>query len=142
MVILLKDKYYYGFCGVFYEICPTGNVKISELSSQPFRLIKDSYEWVESSVDFSFEDLRKNLNWLTKEKCLTCFHIEELWCDMLKCEKAKRLQNCLIYDEFLQCPSIEYHRDRYPFLIEHFNRVKEIGLEKHPEKERIKAKKQ
>jgi transcription elongation factor Elf1 len=122
-------------------MCPTGNGKISELSSELLRLIKGSYEWAESSVNFSFEDLRKGLNWLTKAKCPTCFHIEEPWCDVLKCEKAKNLQSCLICDEFLQCPLTKYHRDRYPFVIEHFKRVKEIGLEKHLEEERKKAEK-
>jgi hypothetical protein len=138
--IMLKDKYSYGCCGVFCEMCPTGNSKISELASELLSQIKGSYKWAEKSVDFNFEDLRKGLEWLTKDECPTCFHIKEPWCDVLKCEKAKKLQSCLLCEEFLDCPSTDYHRDRYPFVIQNYKKVKEEGLEKHLEEERKKAK--
>lgn len=136
---MLKDKYAYGCCGVFCEMCPTGSGKISELATELLRLIKGSYKWAEDSVNFSFEDFKKGLEWLTKDECPTCFKIPDPWCDVLKCEKAKRLQSCLLCEEFLECPSTDYHRDRYPFVIDHYKRVKEIGLEKHLEEERKKV---
>lgn len=135
-----NKKYLYGCCGVFCEMCPTGNGRISELASELRKLIKGSYTWAKDTVDFSFDDLRNGLEWLSEANCPTCFEIEEPWCDVLKCEKAKKLKSCLLCDEFLNCPSTNYHRDRYPFVIEHYKRVKEIGLEKHFEEERKKAK--
>ena len=135
----LKDKYNYGVCGVFCEMCPTGMGKISQLAIELLRLIKSSYKWAEDQVDFNFEDLHKGLEWLTKVSCPTCHHIKEPWCDVLKCDKAKKLQSCLLCEEFLECPSTAYQRDRYPFVIEHYHRVKKIGLEKHLEEERKKT---
>ena len=137
---MFKDNYSYGVCGVFCEMCPTGNGKISQLASELLRLIKDSYKWTEDEVNFSFKDVQEGLEWLTKDSCLTCRQIKEPWCDVLKCDKASKLQSCLLCEEFLDCPSTAYHRDRYPFVIENYNRVKEIGLEKHLAEERKKAK--
>ena len=137
---MFKDNYSYGVCGVFCEMCPTGNGKISQLASELLRLIKNSYKWAEDEVNFSFKDVREGLEWLTKDSCPTCRQIKEPWCEVLKCEKASKLQSCLLCEEFLDCPSTAYHRDRYPFVIENYNRVKEIGLEKHLAEERKKAK--
>ena len=137
---MFKENYSYGVCGVFCEMCPTGNGKISQLASELLRLIKNSYKWAEDEVNFSFKDVREGLEWLTKDSCPTCRQIKEPWCEVLKCEKASKLQSCLLCEEFLDCPSTAYHRDRYPFVIENYNRVKEIGLEKHLEEERKKAK--
>jgi len=41
----LKDKYTYGVCGVFCEMCPTGMGKISQLAIEHLRLIKGSNKW-------------------------------------------------------------------------------------------------
>ena len=136
---MFKDNYSYGVCGVFCEMCPTGNGKISQLASELLRLIKNSYKWAEDEVNFSFKDVQEGLEWLSKDSCPTCRQIKEPWCDVLKCEKASKLQSCLLCEEFLDCPSTAYHRDRYPFVIENYNRVKEIGLEKHLAEERKKA---
>jgi hypothetical protein len=136
---MLKDKYAYGKCGVFCEMCPTGNGTIAQLAEELLRLIKGSFEWAEDTVDFSFEELRKGLDWLTNVHCPTCFNIDKPWCELLKCDKAKQLQSCLLCEDFLTCSRTDYHRDRYPFVIEHYQRVKEIGLEKHLEEERKKA---
>ncbi len=135
-----KEHYSYGVCGVFCETCPTGNGKTSQLASELLRLMKNSYEWAEDKVNFSFKDLREGLEWLTKDSCPTCLQIKEPWCDVLKCDKASKLQSCLLCEEFLDCPSTAYHRDRYPFVIKNYNRVKEVGLEKHLAEERKKAK--
>ena len=137
---MFKDNYSYGVCGVFCEMCPTGNGKISQLASELLRLIKNSYKWAEDEVNFSFKDVREGLEWLTKDSCPTCRQIKEPWCDVLKCKKASKLQSCLLCEEFLECPSTAYQRDRYPFVIENYNRVKEIGLEKHLAEERKEAK--
>lgn len=132
-------EYQYGVCGVFCEMCPSGTGKIAQLATNLLKLIKGSYKWPEKDVDFSFEDLRKGLEWLTHETCPTCQQIKEPWCEVLKCEKARELKSCLRCKEFLNCPSTEYHRDRYPFVVDHYHRVKEVGLETHLKEEREKA---
>ena len=132
-------EYAYGICGVFCEMCPSGTGKIAQLATELLKLIKNSYTWAEDEVDFSFKDLRKGLEWLTKDTCPTCQQIEEPWCDVLKCEKAHKLKSCLLCEDFLKCPSTEYHRDRYPFVIKNYERVKKVGLKMHLQEERKKA---
>jgi len=107
VLLMLKDKFIYGKCGVFCEMCPTGTGKIAHLAQELLKLTKESYTWAENSVDFNFEDLRKGLEWLTKEQCPTCFNIKEPWCEVLKCEKAKNLQSCLLCEDFLICSRTE-----------------------------------
>jgi hypothetical protein len=136
----MSDKQYaYGVCGVFCEMCPTGTGKIAQLAAELLRLVKNSYKWAENEVDFSFEDLTKGLEWLTKDSCPTCQHIQEPWCDVLTCEKAKMLKSCLLCEDYLECPSTDYHRDRYPFVIDNYERVKKVGIKKHLKEERKKA---
>ena len=52
------------------------------------------------------------------------------------CEKAKELKSCLLCDEYPVCPHTEYMRDRYPFVLDHYRRVKEVGLKQHFKEER------
>ena len=135
-----KD-YKYGVCGVFCEMCPNGTGKIANLATELLKLTKGSYKWAEEIVDFKFEDLWKGLEWLSKDTCPTCLSIKEPWCEVLKCEKARQLKSCLLCDDFLECPKTFYHRDRYPFVKDHYQRVKKIGLKNHFKEERKKAKK-
>lgn len=45
MVIeILKDKFAYGCCGFFCEMCPTGNGTISKLAFELLKLTKGSYK--------------------------------------------------------------------------------------------------
>ena len=138
---MVSKEYKYGVCGVFCEMCPSGTGKIAQLATELLKLIAGSYTWAEDEVDFSFKDLKKGLEWLTKDTCPTCQNIEEPWCDVLKCKKAKKLRSCLLCEDFLECSSTEYQRDRYPFVIESYERVKKIGLEQHLKEEREKAQK-
>jgi len=138
---MVSKEYAYGVCGVFCEMCPSGTGKITQLATKLLNLIEGSYTWAEVKVDFRFKDLRKGLEWLTKDTCPTWQNIEDPWCEVLKCEKAQMLRSCLMCEDFLKCPSTEYQRDRYPFVIESYERVKKDGLEKHLEEERKKAQK-
>lgn len=136
--LVCKDNYAYGVCGVFCEMCPTGNGQIPKLASELLHLTEESYKWAEETVDFDFKDVRKGLEWFAKTKCPTCLNIDEPWCGVLKCDKIKNqeLKSCLLCDEFLECPNTDYHRGRYPFVIDHYQRVKEVGFEQHLEEER------
>jgi hypothetical protein len=139
VIFLGEENYEFGKCGVFCEMCPTGNGRIAELAKELSWLIKGSYSWLEDSLDFRLEDLRKGLEWLSKEDCPTCKNIKEPWCEVLKCQKIRQISNCLLCDEFLTCSRTSYQRDRYPFVIKHYQRVKEIGIESHYDEERKKA---
>ena len=140
MKLLAEEDYTYGRCGVFCEMCPTGNGRIATLATELLRLTKGAYTWAEDSVDFSFEDVRKGLEWLSKVECPSCVNIKEPWCEVMKCEKVQELKSCLKCEDFLTCPRTAYQRDRYPFVIKHYQRVKEVGLEKLFKEERKRAK--
>lgn len=138
----MKEKgYSYGVCGVFCEMCPTGNKRISKLASELLYLTNDSYEWAEKHVDFKIVDVRKGLKWFEKMKCPTCLKIKKPWCGVLKCEKAKKLKSCLLCSDFLKCPNTKYHRERYPFVIKSYKRVKKVGITQHYKEERNRVKK-
>jgi hypothetical protein len=140
---MVDDEYAYGVCGVFCEMCPTGNGRIAELAEELLHLTEGDYEWARDMVDFDFGEVRKGIGWFAKARCPTCLKIEEPWCRVLKCGKVvrKELRSCLECDEFMTCPNTDYHRDRYPFVIEHHERVKEVGLDRHLEEERARTRK-
>jgi len=137
-----KSNYLYGVCGVFCEQCPAGNGKIKELAGELKRLTADFISDFPGCKEFNFSEFTKGLVFFHQSYgCPTCLNIKEPWCEVLKCEKAKELKSCLLCDEYLKCPRTEYHRDRYPFVLEHYRRVKEIGLSEHFKEERERAKK-
>jgi hypothetical protein len=138
-MLMPNDEYAYGCCGVFCEMCPMGNGKLIQLASDLLKLIEGEYKWAKDTVNFSFDDLHEGLRWLIDSSCPTCFKIENPWCDVMKCEKAKKLRSCLKCEEFLTCSSTAYQRDRYPFVLEHYERVKKVGFKKHLEEERKRA---
>jgi len=39
----------------------------------------------------------------------------------------------------MKCPNTTYQRETYPFVIENYNRVKEVGFEQHLLEEEKKA---
>ncbi|MFB0543674.1 MAG: DUF3795 domain-containing protein [Candidatus Bathyarchaeia archaeon] len=137
-----ESDYSYGVCGVFCEQCPTGNGRIKELARELKRLTADFISTFPDFKGFNFSEFTKGLDYfLQSYGCPTCLNVEEPWCEVLKCEKAKELKNCLLCGEYLECPRTEYHRDRYPFVLKHYQRVKEVGLLEHFKEERERAKK-
>jgi hypothetical protein len=57
-----------------------------------------------------------------------------------KCATAKKLQSCLLCDDYMTCKHTEYHREWYPFVVDNYNRVKQVGFSKHLEEEEERAK--
>ncbi|MFX0062781.1 MAG: DUF3795 domain-containing protein [Candidatus Hermodarchaeota archaeon] len=136
------DEYSYGVCGVYCGQCPSGNGRIKTLAHELLRATADltsdtpDYEIKE----FNVTEFRKGLEWFHKSPCCpTCLNITEPWCEVLKCEQVKRLKSCFLCGEFLTCSHLEYHRKRYPFIIDHYRRVQEIGLKQHLEEEKKRA---
>jgi hypothetical protein len=99
------------------------------------------FDWVESVIDsFSFEEFRKGLEWFSGIQCPMCLNIEEVHCRNRACAFEKGLKSCLLCDEYLECEYTVYQRDRYPFVVENLERVKEVGFDRYLEEEEEKAK--
>jgi len=138
----MTSDFNYGVCGVFCEQCPVGNGLVNRLAKELKRLTSDfSNDFPDCKV-FNFREFDKALNYFSEEHgCPGCQFISEAWCDVRKCEKVDEVKSCLLCDEFRDCPRTEYQRGRYPFVLEHYDRVREVGLEGHFEEEREKAEK-
>jgi len=133
----------FGVCGVYCGQCPSGKGEIKIKANKLKKLIIDDYYWVESLIkEFDYVNFLKGLEWFTKEQCQMCANITEPWCEVKKCKYIinKIIKSCLLCEEFLNCQRTEYQRDRYPFVIDHYHRVKEVGFEKHLEEEEKRAK--
>lgn len=136
-----KQEYTYGVCGVFCEMCPTGNGRVAELATELSRTTKGNCLWAQDSVDFDFGDMDKGLVWLSKMKCPGCQNIKEPWCEVMKCKKARKLKSCLLCETFPTCKRTEYQRGRYPVVLKHHERVMKVGLQQHLKEERERARK-
>jgi len=133
-------EYAYGVCGVFCEQCASGNGRIKELSGELRRLTAGLIDYRPDFNEFDFSEFQRGLEWLNESfGCPTCLKIEEHWCGVMSCEKAKELRSCLLCDEYPVCPHTEYMRDRYPAVLDHYRRVKEVGLEQLLKEERERA---
>jgi hypothetical protein len=138
----MEDDYKFGRCGVFCETCPAGNGRVVELAGELKRLTSDFFnDFPEGHGGFDWKDYRKGLDFFAESYgCPTCTKLEgEPWCEVLKCDKVREKVSCLLCEEFPECPRTEYQRDRYPFVLERYERVKEIGFEGHLKEEREKA---
>ena len=99
------------------------------------------YDWlnyVEKS--FSFDEFRKGLEWFANAQCPTCLNGGGAPCENKKCAETKELESCLLCDGYLTCKHTEYHRDYYPFVVDNYRRIKEVGFKKHLEEEEECAK--
>jgi hypothetical protein len=99
------------------------------------------YNWVKDVVkSFDFDEFRKGLEWFSAAQCPMCLNGGGAPCENRKCATKKSLQSCLLCDDYLTCRNTEYQRDVYPFVVENYNRVKEVGFQKHLEEEEERAK--
>lgn len=138
----MEGDFEFGRCGVFCEMCHAGNGRVAELAGELKRLTAGFFEdFSEGHGGFGWADYRKGLDFFAESYgCPTCTKLEgEPWCEVLKCDKIREKVSCLLCEEFPECPRTEYQRDRYPFVLEHYERVKEVGFEGHLKEEREKA---
>ena len=134
--------YPYGVCGVYCGQCPSGNGRVKIMAGELKRLVDTvRYDWVKEMVkSFEFDQFRKGLEWFSGAQCPTCLKGGGAPCENRKCAPRKGLQSCLLCNDYLTCKNTEYHRDIYPFVVDSYNRVKQVGLEKHLEEEEERAK--
>jgi len=138
----MDDKYSYGICGVYCGQCPKGNGRVKVIAGELKRLVDTvGYDWVEFEVkSFKFTDFRRGLEWFAAAKCPTCLKGGGRGpCPNRKCAAEKRLESCLLCGDYLTCEHTAYQRDRYPFVVENYQRVKQVGFQKHLEEEEERA---
>ena len=98
------------------------------------------YNWVEQVVkSFKFAEFRKGLEWFAVAQCPMCLNGGGAPCENRKCAAEKKLPNCLLCDTYLTCEHTKYQREWYPFVVDNYKRVKEVGLQKHLEEEEERA---
>jgi len=99
------------------------------------------YDWMESVIkSFKFSEFRKGLEWFSQTQCPMCMNGGGAPCENRKCAAGKGLQSCLLCGVYLTCKNTVYQRETYPFVIENYNRVEEVGFERHLEEEEERAK--
>jgi len=131
----------YGVCGVYCGQCPSGNGRVRYAAGELKRLIDTTrYEWLnEVEKRFSFEEFRKGLEWFAQAQCPGCLRGGGAPCANRGCAKEKGLRSCLECGEYLTCKDTDYHREWYPFVLDSYERVKEVGLDRHLEEEERRA---
>ncbi len=131
----------YGVCGVYCGQCPNGNGRVKMIAGELKRLVDTvGYDWVESAVkSFSFSEFRKGLEWFSKAQCPMCLNHGGALCENKKCAAKKKLDSCLLCGDYLTCTHTTYQRSRYPFVVENYERVKQVGFQKHLEEEEQRA---
>jgi hypothetical protein len=131
----------YGVCGVYCGQCPNGNGRVKMMAGELKRLVDTTrYDWVKDVVrSFSFDEFRKGLEWFSDSQCPMCLNGGGAPCENRKCASGKNLQSCLLCDDYLTCKNTEYQRDTYPFVVENYSRVKQVGFPKYLEEEEERA---
>lgn len=135
-------KYPYGICGVYCGQCPNGNGRVKVIAGELKRLVDTvRYDWLNEVVkSFKFDEFRKGLEWFSAAQCPDCLNGGGAPCENKKCAPEKKIESCLLCTDYLTCPNTEYHREWYPFVVENYARVRQVGLQKHLEEEEQRAK--
>jgi hypothetical protein len=135
-------NYQHGVCGVYCGQCPNGNGRVKMMAGELKRLVDTvRYDWVSSVVkSFKFEEFRKGLEWFANAQCPMCLNGGGAPCENRKCASEKKLESCLLCNNYLTCKNTEYQREWYPFVVENHNSVKQVGFQKHLEEEEKRAK--
>jgi len=137
-----KKNRSYGICGVYCGQCPKGNGRVKAIAGELKRLVDTvGYDWMENGVkSFKFTEFRKGLEWFSQAQCPMCLNEGGAPCENRKCATTKKLDSCLLCGDYLTCKNTVNQRSRYPFVVENFERVKQVGLQKHLEEEEERSK--
>jgi hypothetical protein len=136
------SNYDYGVCGVYCGQCPRGTGRVSHAAGELKRLIDVvRFEFLKNipNIPFDFDNFRKGLEWFHQYGDCTC---PGKACSFGygKCADKKGLDSCLECPEYLTCEQLTYIRETYPFVIDNYHRVQQVGLAKHLEEEEQRAK--
>lgn len=131
----------YGICGVYCGQCPNGNGRVKMMAGELKRLVDTTrYNWVRDVVkSFNFDEFRRGLEWFSAAQCPMCLNGGGAPCENRKCASKKKLESCLLCDDYLTCKNTEYQRDVYPFVVENYSHVKQTGFLRYLEEEEGKT---
>jgi hypothetical protein len=134
---MVEENRRYGICGVYCGQCPNGNGRVKAIAGELKRLVDTvRYDWMDEAIKaFKFQEFRKGLEWFASAQCPMCLNSGGAPCGNRKCAQKKGFKSCLLCDEYMSCKNTEYHREWYPFVVDNYKRVKEVGFEKHLEEE-------
>ncbi|MBS7615338.1 DUF3795 domain-containing protein [Candidatus Bathyarchaeota archaeon] len=137
----MDRKFSYAVCGVYCGQCPYGNGRVRFAAGELKRLVDTvRFDWVENVVkSFNFNEFRKGLEWFSQSQCQLCLNGGGAPCENKKCAAGKNLESCLLCDDYLSCEHTAYQREWYPFVVDNYRRVKEVGFQKYLEEEEEKA---
>lgn len=131
----------YGICGIYCGQCPNGNGRVKMMAGELKRLVDTvRYNWVRDAVkSFEFDEFRKGLEWFSVAQCSMCLNGGGAPCENRKCASEKKLKSCLLCGDYPTCKHTEYQREWYPFVVDNYNRVKQLGFERYLEEEEERA---
>ncbi|MHA1218281.1 MAG: DUF3795 domain-containing protein [Candidatus Heimdallarchaeaceae archaeon] len=130
-------------CGVYCGQCRSFTVEMADLSTKFKQWVVQDYSWLKDAEDsFDFDNFLQGLEWFKNSTCPGCRNSTEGWCEVKKCEKIQQntIDNCLVCEEFANCPDTDYQRNRYSYLFNHIKFIKKEGFDKFLEEEEKKAK--
>lgn len=131
-----------GRCGVYCGQCRSFAGEMTNLASKFKKWVIQDYSWLEENEDsFDYNNFIKGLDWFLNSTCPGCRESTEGWCEVKKCEKIQNneVDNCLVCENFSDCPHTDYQRNRYSYLFELVDFIEKNGLEKFLEEEERKA---
>jgi hypothetical protein len=131
-----------GRCGVYCGQCRAFTSEVADLALKFKKWVVQDYSWLKDVEEsFNYDNFVKGLEWFENSTCPGCREAAEGWCEVKKCEKIQdnTIDNCLICEEFSECPHTDYQRNRYSYLFEHIKYINKEGLEKFLEEEEKKA---
>ncbi|NPD90218.1 MAG: DUF3795 domain-containing protein [Asgard group archaeon] len=129
-------------CGVYCGQCRGFTEEVTDLAKQFKQWVEQDYSWLKDVEEsFDYENFLKGLEWFINSTCPGCRNSSESWCDVKKCEKIQQdiVDNCLVCDEFANCPYTDYQRNRYSYLFDHIKFIEKEGFDKFLEEEEKKA---
>lgn len=130
-------------CGVYCGQCRGYTAEVENLATKFKEWVIQDYSWMkEADTSFDYDNFLKGLEWFTKSTCPGCRNATEGWCEVKKCEKIQNneIDNCLICEEFANCPHTDYQRKRYSYLFDHIKFIEKEGFDKFLEEEEKRAK--
>ena len=131
----------YGVCGVYCGQCASGNGRLKFFALELRRLTDVYVRWMEhEDVGFNHSEFRKGLEVISGYQCPGCLGGGGMPCQNRECAKGKGLRGCLECVEFPTCEKTEYQRERYPFVLESYEKVQREGFEAWIEEQDRKAK--
>jgi len=137
-----KKSSSHGICGIYCGQCPKASGRVKTIAGELKRLVDTvGYDWVESTIkSFKFTEFRRGLEWFSQAQCPMCLNGGGAPCENRKCASTKKLDSCLLCGDYLTCKNTVHQRSRYPFVVENYERVKQVGFQKHLEEEEQRAK--